>query len=213
MRRPLYYIAAEILVGLAIIWCSYLKYALEKEEIITCIGFLFLLASVSLLYFQIKSGLLFERRRTTHDFIYGPVILILLPLEKELKHILDRSTLIFEARTTIEQIKDNHNLAQIRAVLLDILNFYERMAIALRRSVLDEDMLYDDKGAVFLSLYAWAHPFVVELQKQYDVRAFANLSAIAAQWRKRYDKAIGQHRKSEVRQLDAKALPKRDLFS
>jgi len=67
-------------------------------------------------------------------------------------------------------------------LLLDILNFYERMAISMRRHVLDEDMLYDDKGAVFLSLYGWVFPLIKDLQTRYDARAFANVCAIAAQW-------------------------------
>lgn len=213
MRRPLFFIVAGILVGLALTRFAYLRYSLQKGDVITCIGFILLLASATLLYFQIKSGVFFERRRTTHDFIYGPVITILLPLEKELKRLLGRPTLIFQAGTTVGHMKDQPSVKEIQVVLIDILNFYERMAIALRRSVLDEDMLYDDKGAVFLSFYDWVHPFIVDLQKQYDVRAYANVSAIALQWRKRYDKAIGQHRKREGKQLDATALPKRDLFS
>lgn len=213
MRRPLFAISLGIVLGLIAIRYAALHFALQKGEVVNCIGFLFLLASAMLLYFQIKSGLGFDRRKATHDFIYGPIAETLLPLEKELKRLINLPTLIFDKGTTIDVAWGSQEFHELHMLLLDILNFYERMAISMRRNVLDEDMLYDDKGAVFLSLYIWVSPLIKDLQTRYDMRAFANVCAIAAQWRERYDKAEGEHKKREAEQLLAKALPKRDLFS
>jgi len=82
MIRPIVYISIGILLGLCAICYATFRYSLQKGEIIDCLGFLFLFASAMLLYFQIKSGLAFDRRKATHDFIYGPIIETLLPLRR-----------------------------------------------------------------------------------------------------------------------------------
>jgi hypothetical protein len=86
------------------------------------------------------------------------------------------------------------------------------MAIALRSAVLDEHMLYDDKGAVLISFYDWAEPLIDDFRKRYDPRAYVNLSALAAQWRRRYNKAAGHRKQIEAKKVDSIALPKRSLF-
>ena len=213
MRRPLLTILVSTVAGLLVIWYAQKSYQLGKGEVVNCLGFLLVLASVTLLYFQVKSSLLFERRRTTHEFMHGPVVQTLLPLELKLKQALNRPTLIFERGVTVASIRDDQNFDEVRAVLIDILNFYERMAIALRSTVFDEDMLYDDRGAVLLSFHDWVHPLIAEFRKQHEPRAYVNMGAVVAHWRKRYHKAASRNRQIEAKQLEAIALPKHDLFT
>jgi len=212
MQRPLYFIIGGVALGFGVIRWAYVHFALNKAEVINCLGFLLLLASAMLLYYQIKSGLAFERRRATTDFIYGPVIATLLPLEKDLRGLTGQRTMIFEQGTVVG-FSEHPDFSRLERVVIDVLNFYERMAISLRSAALDEHMLYDDRGAVLISFHDWAKPLIEDFRKRYGPRFYANVSALVVQWRRRYDKAAGRHKRHEMRSIDSAALPKRDLFS
>lgn len=83
----------------------------------------------------------------------------------------------------------------------------------LSRSVLDEDMMYDDKGFVLIRLYGWSLPLIEELRNTVDRRAFANVRALALRWNKIY--LMEQSRLSQLDASEAKAhaLPKRGSYN
>jgi hypothetical protein len=88
MRRPLVIALAVCLAAALWIWRLHLRYHLQHGELIGAAGYTLVLGSLVLLYFQIKGGMTFERRRTTHDFLHGPVTSTLMPLEKSLRDAL-----------------------------------------------------------------------------------------------------------------------------
>ncbi len=91
-----------------------------------------------------------------------------------------------------------------RVTALGILNFYERMTIALRFAVFDEEMLYDDKGLVLVLFSRWVEPYVKELRQHHE-RCFVNFSELAVEW----DLRLSSESRVHGRKL---AIRKRGIF-
>jgi len=145
MRLPILVIVCFLTVSALVLWLIARRCSLDRGEVIDCAGYLLVVASLILLYFQTLSGITSARRRATHDFIHGPVALVLEPREKQLRDLLNRPVLLFQPNEVLE-LSELERDSGLRPLILDILNFYERIAISIRIGVLDGDLLYDDKG-------------------------------------------------------------------
>jgi hypothetical protein len=214
MRRPLIVLIVTGTLTAFGLWYAVAKHYLQRAELIDCIGYYFVLASLVLLYFQLKSGMLFERRRATNDFLHGPITQILLPLEKQLKAQLNRPLLLFAPNETARPFSTatSRRDRKHKELLIDMLNFYERMALAVRSSILDEDIVYDDKGVLLLNYYRWVKPVIEEL-KTIEPRAFVNLCALADDWSKRYSQEDSKQTKRMTHAQQGSALKRRNNFS
>jgi hypothetical protein len=107
---------------------------------------------------------------------------------------------------------DHSRASTVRPILLDILNFYERMAIAVRQGTLDSDILYDDKGAQAVSFFRWVWPFIEQVQRDHEPRAFVNFVALALQWEGNLQKERQRRRRKTSATVEGDAIKKRSIF-
>jgi hypothetical protein len=168
---------------------------LSKENIITISGFYFVLLGSLMVYFQLRINLNFNKRREAINFSFGPIVKDLQPMEYGLKNLLKKKFFVFGEN---EQLMDflaqkdlkKSELKRIRSTVAQILNFYERMAVAIFKGALDEDICYDDKGFLMISFYRWTRTHILAVRGEiHDVRIWINFEAIARKWEKRYAKS------------------------
>lgn len=163
-------------------------FPLSTDQILTIIGYLFLTTSAILVFFQIRINLQYDKRKEAINFCYDRIAKELFPLLFELKSLFGKDILIFTSQETfLEHLKKNSNaeqVKQLRKLILDILNFYERMSIGILKNVYDEDICYDDNGFNLIYFYKWVSSFIQELRNQYqEDRLFVNFEEIAERWK------------------------------
>lgn len=160
-------------------------------DVLTVLSVYFICAYTLLVFFQIKTNLTYNKCKAATDFMFGEITAILFPKEIELIHLLDKEHLSFDEKEHFtDWLKDNNidkeKKLRVKMIVKEILNFYERMAISIFKGILDEDMCYDDKGRLMMDFYKWSAPYVRELQASVDSRAWANVDALNARWKQRY---------------------------
>jgi len=198
MKRVLVFIVSATLILLLTIYIVSYMITFSVQEYLSAIGFIFITASIILVYFQIRITLRYNKRKSAVEFMYNNVQNNLYPQIKDLKtqvavllvKQLDEEFNLWN--TPLLEILNKKNIndddkAKIRVSVIDILNFYERMSIAILKDTFDEDICYDDTGYILLKFYDWSESFIDTLQSKYkEERLFINFQNIADSWRKRH---------------------------
>src|SRR5260221_12133474 len=209
MKKIILYIAICIVITFSSLFFLKNKYTLSKDNELTIIGYTFLISSLILIYFQIRINLRYNKRKAALDFCFNQIQKELFPLLKQLKEILHKDFLVFTKEDAILALFKSEILQDkkaFRSAILDILNFYERMAIAILKDAFDEDICYDDHGFNLIHFYNWSIPFINELHVQHkEERLFINFVHIAEKWqavylkrKKFYDKMASRSRKRKT---------------
>jgi hypothetical protein len=196
-------------------WAA-LKWQLDRGHVLVLVGYALALPGISLVYYQLKSGVLMARRAKTVDLVLGPLKEHLLPAQLKLKAMLGREHLAFSPKETIDEALDGmptEEQLKLRALVLEILNFYERVAIGISTHTLDDEILYDDQGLLAIRFHSWATPFIDELQKTVNTRVFADFVMIAYRWQQRYENQMQALAKANGRSIVKKGLKIRGPFA
>ena len=180
---------------------------LTKENILTILGFYFVFNGTILVFTQIQITLRFNQRKASLDFIFGGVTSTLLPYEQELKKALKKPSLTFEAgekaHVWLNSLTADEQLEN-KTIIINILNFYERMSLGILKEGYDEDICYDDRGFMLTNFYRWVEDYVLELRtKHNEPRLFANVEFLAVIWSNRMiqeRESLNRHQASQ-RQL------------
>ena len=185
-------------------------------EVLTTLSLYFIGAYTLLVFFQIKTNLIYNKSKAATDFMFGEITSVLFPKEIELIQLLEKEHLSFDDREHFtEWLKDNNidneKKYRVKRIVKEILNFYERMAISIFKGILDEDMCYDDKGRLMMDFYKWTAAYVRELQASVDSRAWANVVALNARWEQRYQIHSNKIKKVHYKQLLKNAVIRRDV--
>jgi len=85
--------------------------------------------------------------------------------------------------------------------VIEILNAWERVAVALKHDVYDEEMLYDIYGTFLLLLCSTVSPFIKQRQSS-NHRVYANLSWLYLRWRIRRQKEVNGLDKDAIKRLE-----------
>jgi hypothetical protein len=164
--------------------------SLETADIIGMARAYILFGSAALIFVQIRINLGYNRRKAATEFIFGEVIQTLGPLEAQLLERLKKPNLHFSdgenLMAVVAGIENEEEKRSFQRLILDVFNFYERMAISILKGSLDEDICYDDRGFVLLNLHGWGESYISHLQSEVDRRAYTNLSILASRWQVRY---------------------------
>jgi len=91
----------------------------------------------------------------------------------------------------------------------DVLNAWERVAVALKHDVYDEEMLYDIYGTFLIKLWDTVNPFVKERQLE-NPRVYVNLEWLAMRWKIRRNASLERKKRLEEKKLYKDAI-KRSL--
>lgn len=149
-------------------------FPIDISNYLTIVSFLFLAISAILLYFQIRTGLSFNKRKAAFDFITINIPNELIPLYRELIQIINIETVSeMFASHTIKEILESKTYTdeqkrKFKKTTLSILNFYERMAIGIYKQVLENDICYDDIGNNIIKFYPWIKHFIDNLQTAHN---------------------------------------------
>lgn len=200
-KTVIYIILSLIIFIASVIYLSH-NYILELGNILTITSFLFLTVSAILLYFQIRTGLSFNKRKAAFDFIMKDISKDLIALFKELSQItrVPRVQTLYKTYA-IKDILDgkvliSEELPEFETKVIAILNFYERMAIGIYTGVLDNSICYDDTGFNLIKFFEWVEPYIKILQGEYkEERLFANFLDLYENWHKFYIKIKEKNRK------------------
>lgn len=162
------------------------------ENYLTIIGFFFICSSVIIIFFQVRINLRYNKRKAALDFCYSRIQNDLFPLISQLKVILKKEFFVFTKEESLSDLLKSDKLSEdekkkVKTIVLDILNFYERMSIGIFKEVFDEDICYDDNGFNLIYFYDWVIPYVKEIQiKHKEERVFVNFEEIAERWKRYY---------------------------
>ena len=83
----------------------------------------------------------------------------------------------------------------------EILNAWERVAVALKHDVYDEEMLYDIYGTFLLRLCSTLSPFIKQRQSN-NHRVFVNLSWLYLRWKIRREKELNGPNSEAIKKLE-----------
>lgn len=192
MKRILLYIILcfVIIVGLLLILKT--RYTLTKENQLQIIGFSILISSIIVVFSQIRINLRFNKRKAALDFSFNQIQKDLFPILKDLKKSIGKDFLVFTRQDSILELLKKEpqtydDSKKIRNLVLDVLNFYERMSIGVLKDTYDEDICYDDHGFNFIQFYNWTKPFLDELRSKHnEQRLYVNFEHIAEKWQTQY---------------------------
>lgn len=215
MRKIFYFITLNIITLFAlIVWQLYHAATFSVENLISIVGFISITSSAILLYFQLKVNLSYNQRKAAVDFSHDKIAKELFPLLKDLKSHIKKDLTILNKNENIKDLFDSQNFDDqtkktIRILVIDILNFYERMSIGIFKNVYDEDICYDDNGFNMVHFYHWVDSFINELKNKYDDRIFINFQHLAERWETRLEKETRsiQKMKKKVNQKSTIANP------
>lgn len=91
-----------------------------------------------------------------------------------------------------------------------LLNTWERVGIAVRHDVYDDEMLYETYGTFLLKLCVNLHPYIKERQKG-NVRTYANLKWLHLNWQIRRDEGKDAVKKRKLKKVFAEMEKALDL--
>ena len=199
--KAVVYILLAVIVSIIAVIILSAKNTLDIGNILTIVSFLFLAAGAVLLYFQIRTGLSFSKRKAAFDFSMHNIAKELVPLFKELASLTGVDSIhdlytgrIIKAYLDGTLLQDKALIA-FKAKLIEILNFYERMAIGIYTQVLDNNICYDDTGFNLIRFMQWVRPFIVALQEEHqEERLFANLEDLFEHWNAFYEKVKAENK-------------------
>jgi hypothetical protein len=186
MRR----IVIALLVGALLLISALVvrRESIDADTALTLAGHYLVFCGTVLVFYQIRIGVVIEKRRATADFIYGPVIETLQPLEIALRDLLDRQFLLFSendpdlAALLSSDLMSAEEKRLIEQYAVQILSFYERMGLLITLGVLDNDLCYDDKGLTAVSFFRWTTRYRRILQESRHSRVFGNVEALYEHW-------------------------------
>lgn len=186
-----------VVVGLAALFRHWL--GLSVDQMLTIVGDYFVFCGALLVLFQINLSLAFERRKEAAEFLFHVAEEKLVPKASELKELLEKPYLLFGPGEDLQRLlaggdRTTAEKERLGALVLELLNFYERMAIGIFKHVYDEDMCYDDQGLIAVSFWKWSRAHIADLQSRTNPRAFVNFAKLAERWHGRLRRERGEPR-------------------
>jgi uncharacterized protein DUF4760 len=180
------------LLGIALFFLGH-QLCFTTTNYVTSFGYLFVISSIILVYFQIRINLRYNKRKSATEFIFNKIQTELVPKLFELKNILGLEHPTFESIEPLtELLKKNiyseETKKQLKDIIKYILNFYERMAICIHKEVFDDDICYDDTGFILIQFYHFTKSYVTDLQHAVEGRAYVNFMDMANRWELTYTK-------------------------
>lgn len=132
------------------------------------------------------------------DFSYDKIAKELFPVLKELKKILGKDFLVFTKEQALKEYlgsdqADIETKKLVKEIVMDILNFYERMSIGILKKAYDEDICYDDNGFNLIHFYGWTKTYINELKDKHDPRIFINFQYVAENWQRKLNIQTNKH--------------------
>lgn len=91
--------------------------------------------------------------------------------------------------------------------MCEVLNAWERVGVAIRHKVYDEEMLYEVYGTFLIKMWDTVSPFVKARQKQNE-RFYVNLEQLARKWKVRRGYADEKSKRIEEKRLYKEACKK-----
>lgn len=190
MRPMLWFIISSLLI--IAVFVAYIGYAssFSKENYISIIGYYSILSSAIILYLQLRVNLRYNRRKAAIDFSNEKISKELFPILRQITPIVGKEFILFSKEKTFKEFinslrEEDENKEKIKQLVLDIVNFYERMSIGIIKEVYDEDICYDDNGYHMVHFYAWTKGFISEMKEKHGPRIFINFQYLAENWQNR----------------------------
>lgn len=183
------------IVGIAIVaalaWSS-----VAGDMALALMGHYLVFCGTVLVFYQIRLGVIVERRRATAEFLFGPLVNALVPLEAELMKLLKKPVFHF-AETEPDYLTllnttgwPDQTRHDIREAVLRMLNFYERLGLLVAVGALDDVLVAEDKAATAVGFLRWTAAYRTQL-RQLDPRMLGNTEALYERWDR---KIKGEHK-------------------
>ncbi len=186
MKRILLIMFLVLLAFSAFLYFGASKLGLTTENVLTILGYYFVLNGTILVFTQIRITLNFNQRKAALDFILGSAMTTLLDYEDRLKNLVQKPSLTFgpsEKALHYLNSLDAERRLQTESAIISILSFYERMALGVLKEGFDEDICYDDRGFLLTNFYGWTNSYIDELRaKHKEPRLFSNVKYLALRW-------------------------------
>jgi hypothetical protein len=136
---------------------------------------------------QLKTNHEWNRRKATHDVLVTLVTGEFPKLRERLQ--TECNCLIYdESQTYGTAVKgaDEDKIRKIDALVINMMNVLETVAIDIKHNIIDEDICYDYAGWLFTGLNRWAEPLI---EKRRDIagdpRVLGEFAYYARKWSQR----------------------------
>jgi hypothetical protein len=161
------------------------------ENYLAIFGFGIVLLGTFIAITQIRVNYNFNRRKAAIDFIFKNIESEIIPKLRSLRSVYAIEFLNLKTGKDLlhyyNNLKDSERQQQFRDLILDIFNFYERMAIAIFKESFDEDICYDDHGFILIQFYNGAVSFIEEFRKKNnEPRIYINMEHLVQRWKQRH---------------------------